>query len=115
MYSEIDETPGTGREARTFERIPVPAFSGFEVELGPLGQPPAHSVPMNISRSGLQTRTGVASFAGAEGTECLIRFVDPSGRLAPDRTLGRVRRVEESAGYFVVAVEFAHPLDRVAM
>lgn len=115
MHSEIDETPGDGCEARTFQRIAVPAFSGFEVELGPLGKPPAHSKPINISRSGLQTRTGVASFAGTEGTECLIRFLDPSGRLAPDRTLGRVRRVEESAGYFVVAVEFTHPLERVSM
>ncbi len=90
------------------------AFSGLEVELGPLGKAPAHGKPMNISRSGLQARTG-ASFAGTEGTECLIRFFDASGRLAPDRMLGRVCRVEQSGGYCVVSVQFAHPLERVSM
>ncbi len=115
MYNEIEETPGLGREARTFERVDVRAFSGLEVALGPLGRPPTYSRPLNISRGGIQMRTGAGSFAGAEGTECLIRFRDPNGRLAPDRALGWVRRVEESAGYFLVAVEFTHPLERVSL
>ncbi len=115
MHSEIDETPGKGREARTFERISVRAFSGLEVELGPLGKPSAYSKPVNISRGGLQARTGAALFEGTEGTECLIRFLDPSGRLTPDRMLGWVRRVEQSAGYCVVSVEFTQPLERVSL
>ena len=37
MYNRIEETPSAGRETRSFERIDVPAFGGFEVALGPLG------------------------------------------------------------------------------
>jgi len=115
MYNEIEEKPSVGRETRSFERINVPAFGGFEVTLGPLGKPPAYSTPVNVSRGGIQTRTGVSSFEGTEGTECLIRFRDPNGRLTPDRTLGWVRRVEESAGYYLVSVEFTHPLERISL
>ncbi len=115
MYNEIEETPNAGREARTFRRVDVPAFGGFEVALGPLGRPPTYSTPINVSRGGIKTRTGVGMFAGTEGTECLIRFRDPNGRVTPDRALGWVRRVEESAGYFLVSVEFTHPLERVAL
>lgn len=115
MYNEIEDTPSGGYEARTFQRVDVPAFGGFEVALGQLGKRPAYSRPLNISRGGIKMRTGAGSFAGTEGTECLIRFRDPNRRLTPDRALGWVRRVEESAGYALVSVEFTHPLERVSL
>ena len=115
MYNRIEETPSAGLETRSFERIDVPAFGGFEVALGPLGKPPAYSTPINISRGGIQMRTGVGLFAGTEGTECLIRFRDRNDRLTPDRALGWARRIEESAGYFLVSVEFTHPLERLSL
>ena len=53
MHSDVDEVPGDGREARIFDRVPVRAFSGLEVEVGPLGKAPAHGKPMNINWSKL--------------------------------------------------------------
>lgn len=115
MFREIEERPNSGREARAFQRIDLPAPEEFEVALGPLGEPPLYSMPINISRGGIQTRTGVGTFEGREGTECLIRLNDPRGRVVPDRATAWVRRVERSGGYFLVALEFTHPLHRISM
>ena len=102
-----------GQEQRLFERTDVTA-AGLEVTVGELGKPPTESRLLNISRGGLQLRTGVGFFEGSEGTECVIRFRDANGRLTPTQTLACVRHVEESAGYFLVAVEFTQPLDHAA-
>ena len=110
--NDHNETPG-GAELRCFARISFPAFNRMSVELGPLGRRPAEGVPLNISRGGLQTRTGATMFQGSVGDEILIRFDDPAGRLVPDRALGWVRRVEESRGYFLISIEFSHPLERI--
>ena len=107
-----NETKTSG-ELRRFPRVTSPAFNEMSVELGTLGTPPAESVPINISRGGLQTRTGATMFKGSEGDEILIRFTDAEGRLVPDRALGWVRRVEKSRGYFLISVEFTHPLERI--
>jgi len=115
MNKEPEETPSLGREARAFRRIEVPILDGFEVAFGQFGQRPAPSTPVNISRGGLQTRTGVRSFEGKEGSECLIRISDQMGRVIPDRVIGRVLRVDRSRGYFLVTLEFTHPLERISM
>ena len=54
---------------------------------------------------------GATMFNG--GDEILIRFADVQGRLVPDRELGLVRRVEKSRGYFLISIEFTHPLERI--
>jgi len=113
MNRETETTSHTAHELRCFARVDVPRFSTVSVEFGPLGSPPAESVPVNISRGGLLARTGVTTFEGAEGEECLIRFRDADGQLVPDRALGWVRRVEESRGYFLISIEFSHPLERI--
>ena len=113
----MDEQGGdeneTGAELRCFARVTFPAFNQMSVKLGTLGTRPAESVPINISRGGLQTRTGATMFQGSEGDEILIRFADAEGRLVPERALGRVRRVEKSRGYFLISIEFSHPLESI--
>ena len=90
-------------------------YGGFEVALGPLGKPPTFGTPVDISRGGLKTRTRDSVFDCSAGTEYLIRFRDPHGRLAPDRTLAWVRRIEEKQGQYLVSLEFTHPLERVSI
>ncbi len=101
----------TSEELRCFTRVTFPAFNEMSVELGTLGTPPSEGVPINISRGGLQTRIGATMFNG--GDEILIRFADAQGRLVPDRALGWVRRVEKRRGYFLISIEFTHPLERI--
>ncbi len=112
--AETETEAEGGEELRCFARVTFPAFNEMSVELGTLGTPPAESVPLNISRGGMQTRTGATMFDGSEGDELLISFTDAEGRLVPDRVLGWIRRVEKSHGYYLISIEFAHPLERVS-
>lgn len=100
-------------ELRRYERSRVPPFSGITVQFGPLGARPTEGTPINISRGGVLARTSVAMLEGSRDHECLVRFYDPRARLAPETTLGQVRRVEETGGYFLVAIEFSLPLSDV--
>ncbi|MFQ5742116.1 MAG: PilZ domain-containing protein [Acidobacteriota bacterium] len=109
------EQAGERSDGRVYPRFTLPGRTDVMVAMGPLGSPPASGVPVNISRGGLQARTGVKVFKGAEGADCVVRFHEAKDRLRPLATLGTVRRIETSGGYFLVAIEFAKPLESLSL
>ena len=111
--NDSDDIPKGRREGRVFRRYKVPRHTGITAGLGRLGARPAESVPLNISRGGLQARTAVPLFQEGEGVECVVCFGEVHGCLRPNKVLARVRRVEECRGFYIISLQFSHPLEVV--
>lgn len=64
------------------------------------------------------SRGGLAAWIGEEippDTRCLVRFVNPRGRVEPEISVGTVRRLSSDGDGCVVGIEFEEPLATFAL
>ncbi len=78
-------------------------FLGFETTTGAV---------LDISRGGMKVCLEGEIPKSLIGEDCLLRFVDPQGRVNPEVVVGKLRRMEEEGQY---TIEFNKPLEGLRM
>lgn len=103
----------SGTDRRAYHRFALP-HGRLMADLGAEGHMANRAPVQDISRGGVRLRVNeVAAWAGA--SHCVVRFLDEASRVRPAAIRGKIKRIDDDHGDFFVAIEFAEPLDELAV
>ncbi len=104
---------GIGADRRAYHRFAL-SSGQLVADVGAEGQCATRLPVHDISRGGV--RLGISTGADWDGaSHCVVRFLDETRRVRPAAIRGKIRRLGGEHGDGFVAIEFAEPLDELAI